>query len=110
MSFWKKFGGGLKKGAAIALPIAGIVNPALAPAIGVITNAILTAEKTKVSGAEKAIMAQGIVADASPAIIAWLEQASGKEMIDEKLFSEGMKDLQEATVKLLNAFGQLPKR
>lgn len=110
MSFWKKFGGGLKKGAAIALPIAGIVNPALAPAVGVITNAILTAEKTKTTGPEKAVMAQGIVADASPSIIAFIEQASGSELVDEKLLGEGMKDMQEAMVKLLNAFGQLPKK
>lgn len=110
MSFWKKFGGGLKKGAAIALPIAGIVNPALAPAIGVITNAILTAEKTKMSGAEKAVFAQGIVADASPAILAFIEQASGANIIDEKLFGQGMQKLQDAMVDIMNSTGQLPKK
>ena len=110
MGFWKKFGGGLKKGAAIALPIAGIVNPALAPAIGVITNAILSAEKTKMSGAEKAVFAQGIVAVASPAILALIEQATGSEIVDEKLFGEGMKKLQDAMVDIMNSTGQLPKK
>lgn len=110
MSFWKKFAGGLKKGASIALPIAGVVNPALGPAIGVVTNAILTAEKTRMSGAEKAVFAQGIVADASPAILAFIEQASGAEIINEKLFGQGMKKLQEGMVDVMNATGQLPKK
>lgn len=110
MSFWKKLAGGLKKGAAIALPIAGVVNPALAPAIGVVTNAILTAEKTKMSGAEKAVFAQGIVADASPAILAFIEQATGSEILNEKLFGEGMKKIQEGMVDVMNATGQLPKK
>lgn len=110
MNFWKKFGGGLKKGAAIALPIAGVLSPTLAPAIGVITNAILSAEKTRTSGAEKAVMAQGIVTDALPAIIAMLEQATGKKLADPRLLTAGLEKLQEGTVDLMNAFGQLPKK
>jgi len=110
MSFWKKLSGGLKRGAAIALPIAGVVNPALAPVIGVVTNAILTAEKTKMAGPEKAVFAQGIVADASPSIIAFIEQMSGADLVDEKLFGEGMKKIQEGVVDIMNATGQLPKK
>lgn len=108
MSFWKKLGGGFKKGAAIALPIAGIVNPALAPAIGVITNAILTAEKANPgSGKDKALLAQGIVTDAAPAIIATYEQMFGVQVADEDLLGEGLKELQEGTFKVLKAFKQV---
>lgn len=107
---WKKLAGGLKKGAAIAIPVAGIVNPALAPAIGVVTNAILTAEKTKMTGPEKAVFAQGIVADASPATLAFIESVSGSEVVDQDLFGEGMKKIQEGMVDVMNATGQLAKK
>lgn len=98
----------LKKVAGAGLTIAGFADPRLAMLTKAITEAIATAETAPGrKGAEKALIAQGIVAKAAPDAIAAYEQLFGKEIVDEKLFAEALQDYQEGTVKLYKAFGLL---
>jgi hypothetical protein len=46
---------------------------------------------------------------AVPAIVALVEQATGKSLVDNEGFATGMTQLHEAIVTILNAFRVLPK-
>ena len=86
--------------------------PALAPLVHTSLSAVLAAEakfpKTG-SGKERAAWASEVVAVSAAPIISGIEAATGKELVDEMLFQEGMEAINEGLVKCLNAFRILPK-
>lgn len=98
-------------GAAYAAPIVDMFLPGLGVVISTVANAIIVAEKKlgEKKGAEKMEVVMDCLAVASPAMVAGIEKATGKELADEQLFEEGLKSIAEGTVKLLNAFRLLPK-
>ena len=86
--------------------------PAFAPLVHTSLSAILAAEakfpKTG-SGGAKAAWASEVVAVSAGPVIAAVEEATGKELMDEALFQQGLESINEGVVKCLNAFGILPK-
>lgn len=98
----------LKKIAGVGLTVAGFADPRLANIAKAISEAIATAETMPgKKGAEKALAAQQIVARSLPDAVAAYEAIFGKEVVNEQMLAEALKDQQEATVKVYKAFGLL---
>lgn len=96
----------------IAVGVAAGFAPALAPLVHNALSAALAAEAKfpkSGSGAERAAWASEVVAVAAAPLIASIETATGKELVDEALFQQGLESINEGVVKCLNAFGVLPK-
>lgn len=89
----------------------GAFAPQFLPLLNLSLRAILTAEDKfgEKTGPQKAEYVADQIFIAAPLVVTAIENATGKELADEALFSEGMKDLNNALVKILNAFRLLPK-
>lgn len=85
--------------------------PQLVPLLELSMRAVVAAEGTHGpgNGAAKAQYAGQQAAIFGPILIRQIEIATGKELADEELFRAGLSDLNEAMVKLMNAFRILPK-
>lgn len=87
------------------------VAPGIGTIAGTIINAILQAE-AKIgagNGATKASAVTESLNIAAPLMVKMIEQQTGKELADEEMFGEGLAQMQEGLVKMLNAFRILPK-
>lgn len=106
MSLWNKLKKGLGVGAKIATAVAPLVTPQYAPIIAVVSNAVIGVERKwgRGNGQQKALAAQEEISNALPVIIAHFEQEFGRELADEEKLREGLTHLQEAHVKIANAF------
>jgi hypothetical protein len=85
------------------------VNPGLGMLTTTILNAVLKAEGQLGSGTgvQKAETAWNLIDTAAPALVAMIEMQTGKQLVDQVLFQEGLQLLQEGQVKVLNSFGLL---
>ena len=96
----------------IAVGVSAGFAPALAPLVHNALSAALAAEAKfpkSGSGAERAAWASEVVAVSAAPIIASIEMATGKQLVDEMLFQQGLDAINEGVVRCLNAFGVLPK-
>ena len=94
-------------------PLVGLFFPAFAPLINVSLRAIVAAEgrfTAAKSGADKAAWAADVVAVNAPDMIAAIETATGKQLADEALLQDALKDINNGLVKAMNAFRVLPKK
>ncbi|MEI6282634.1 MAG: hypothetical protein WCP82_07950 [Alphaproteobacteria bacterium] len=94
-------------------PIAGLFFPAFMPLISVSLRAIIAAEgkfPAAKSGADKAAWAADVVSVNAPDMIAAIEAATGKQLVDEALLQDSLKNINDGLVKAMNAFRVLPKR
>lgn len=89
----------------------GVFVPQFAPLVHMTVRAVLAAEDKLggKTGEQKAAFVADQVAIFGPLIVQTIEQTTNREMADEDLFSEAMRDLCAAVVKVLNAFRVLPK-
>lgn len=85
--------------------------PGMGTLLSTVISNVLTAEAKHGpgQGASKASTALELTNAAIPAIVQLIERQTGKELADEALFAEGVQELQEAVVKIGNAFRVLPK-
>lgn len=86
--------------------------PALAPLIHTSLSAVLAAEAkfpTQGSGADRAAWASEVVAVSAAPMISSIEAATGKELVDQALFQQGLDSINQGVVQCLNAFRMLPK-
>jgi hypothetical protein len=107
--------GWLKKLVGVGAPLAIIAVNSFAPGLGPVITAIISAAtlaEDKLGGGkgtDKFALVLDYLRVAAPGLIKSIEQATGKELVDEQLFEDGLKDTAEGVVKLLNAFRLLPK-
>lgn len=99
----------LSIGATTVPVILGTINPGLGVLVGTVLNAILKTEAQMGSGngAAKSEAVWNLVDTAAPAIVGMIELQTGKTLVDQVLFQEGLAAMQEGQVKILNAFGLL---
>jgi hypothetical protein len=93
-------------------PLAGLFFPAFTPLVNVTMRAIVAAEgkfPAAKSGSEKAQWAADVVAVNAPDLIAAIETATGKQLMDEELLRDALSDINNGLVKAMNAFRVLPK-
>lgn len=86
--------------------------PALAPLVHTSLSAVIAAEAkfpSQGSGAQRAAWASEVVAVSAAPMIASIEAATGKELVDEGLFHQGLESINQGVVQCLNAFRVLPK-
>ncbi len=97
---------------AIAVPaVLQTVSPGVGTLVATILNAILSAEARygAGTGAQKADAVTDAINTALPALVDVIEQRTGKELADQTLFANGLAQVQEGLVQILNAFRVLPK-
>jgi hypothetical protein len=105
----------LKKIGLIAGKAAPEVLSAIYPAIGALVQTVLQAivlAEAKLgsgNGTAKKEEVLGAVQIAVPLILKVMENATGKDLVDDQLFSQGIDKLNDALVDILNSFRVLPK-
>lgn len=90
--------------------IAAMVNPVFGALLTTVINSVLKTEAKMGAGngAAKLDAALDLTDTAVPAIVALIETSTGKELVDNELFANGMTDVHNGVVKILNAFRVLP--
>jgi hypothetical protein len=96
----------------VALPVVlNTVSPGLGTLVSTVLNSILASEGKLGAGAagpDKLQYALELVQSAVPGIVQLIEVQTGKRLTDQNMFAEGVRDLTNALVKLLNSFGLMP--
>jgi hypothetical protein len=105
----------LKTLGSVALPfVVPVVErfvPGFAPLINTFLNSILTAQHlipTPGQGALRSQLAMTMIAANTPEIIQMIEQSTGKTLINDQKFGESLQEMNDALVKMLNAFEAFP--
>ena len=101
----------LSIGAATVPTILNVVAPGMGTLVGTILTSVLTIEAKMGAGQgnAKAAAAAELLSVSAPAIVQLIELQTGKQLADEDLFAQGVSQMQEGAVKVLNAFRILPK-
>ena len=101
----------LSIGAATVPSILNTLSPGWGCLVSTILSAVLNAEAAIGSGKgeQKSVVALNAVQAAIPALVALMEKTTGHNLRDEDLFAEGIGEMQEGVVKVLNSFAVLPK-
>lgn len=94
-----------------ALQILTITDPPLGAILSTVLNSVLMAESKfgAGNGDQKKQDALSSVQVAIPLILAFVKNATGKDVADEAMLSSGIDKLIDAVVEILNAFRILPK-
>lgn len=98
----------LKRTAPVATAALSVYNPML----GAVASQILLAENVipgEKKGPEKKAFVLNSFAGMTPFIIPMIEQAMGKDVVDDDKFSQGLSDLIDAIVTLNNSLKPLQK-
>lgn len=87
--------------------------PGFLPLIQISMRAIAAAEVRypgEKTGADKAAFTSSIVAVLAPEIISEIERSTGKQLVDDDKFAEGMKLINDGLVACMNSFGILKQK
>lgn len=91
--------------------VAAASNPLIGGLTDVIFRNVLSAEGMlgPGKGEQKRDMVLGAIEAASPLILRLAEQGAGRDLADDELFAEGVAQMTEGMVKVMNSFNILPK-
>lgn len=102
----------LKIGAQAAPDVIGIWSPPIGRLVGAALSSVVQSEAIHGPGngdkkRETALLGMQV---ALPVILTLIEEQTGRKLADEALMGEGVEQVQEGVVKMLNAFQVLPKK
>jgi hypothetical protein len=97
---------------AVAVTALSTFAPGILPLVTSALDGLLAAEAKfgAGGGSDKLNWVLDFISVLSPRIVRDIEAATGKELVDDALFEESIRDLVNALVKMLNAFRILPKK
>ncbi len=91
--------------------ILNTLSPGWGALVSTILSAVLNAEAAvgNGKGEQKTVVALNAIQAAMPALVVLMEKTTGHNLADEELFAQGIHEMQEGVVKVLNSFRVLPK-
>ncbi len=93
------------------VPMIATTSPVLSGLLEVVVQSVFNAEATlgPKRGEEKMVNVLSVMEMVAPMSIKMIETTTGKDLVDDELFTRGIKKLVEAVVDILNSFRVLPK-